>query len=115
MPKKASAIKGEKPSGPLCVDGLTLDPKKRQVTTRADSQKLTPKECHLLEVFMRNPGKVLTRKFLMKEVWETDYLGDTRTLDVHISWLRRKIEEDPYHPQYLRTVHGVGYRFGKAK
>jgi len=67
--------------------------------------------CRLLEVFMRNPEKVLTRKFLMKEVWETDYLGDTRTLEVHICWLRKKIEEDPDRRCYLRTVRGVGYRF----
>jgi len=67
--------------------------------------------CRLLEVFMRNPGKVLDRGFLMKEVWETNYLGDTRTLEVHVCWLRKKIEDDPYRPRYLRTVRGVGYHF----
>ena len=61
---------------------------------------------------MRNPGKVLSRRLLMKEVWETDFLDDTRTLDVHICYLRKKIEEDPYHPHLLRTVRGIGYRFG---
>jgi DNA-binding response OmpR family regulator len=60
---------------------------------------------------MRNPGKVLSRKFLMKNVWDTDFLGDTRTLDVHVRWIREKIEENPSSPVYLRTVRGVGYRF----
>ena len=73
---------------------------------------LTPKQGHLLDVFMRHPGQVLTRAFLMKQVWHTDYLGDTRTLDVHIRWLRKAIEEDPSSPVYLRTVRGIGYRFG---
>jgi two-component system alkaline phosphatase synthesis response regulator PhoP len=71
---------------------------------------LTPKELELLEVFMRNRGKVLSRKFLMKNVWDTDYLGDTRTLDVHVCWIREKIEEDSRAP-CLCTVRGVGYRF----
>lgn len=73
--------------------------------------RLTPKEFELLKVFMRSPGRVLSRKFLMKKVWKTDYMGDTRTLDVHIRWLREKIEENPSSPTYLRTVRGVGYRF----
>jgi len=71
--------------------------------------------CRLLEVFMRNPGKVLDRGFLMREVWETNYLEDTRTLEVHVCWLRKKIEEDPYHPRYLRTVRGVGYHFSVSE
>jgi len=73
--------------------------------------QLTPKECKLLEIFMRNPGKVLSRRFLMRRVWNTEYLGDTRTLDVHVCWLRKKIEDNPNYPVYLRTVRGVGYRF----
>jgi DNA-binding response OmpR family regulator len=72
---------------------------------------LTPKQARLLEIFMRHEGQVLTRAFLMKQVWDTDYLGDTRTLDVHVSWLRKAIEEDPSSPVYLRTIRGVGYCF----
>jgi DNA-binding response OmpR family regulator len=64
---------------------------------------------------MRHPGEVLTRAFLMKQVWETDYLGDTRTLDVHVHWLRKAVEEDPRLPTHLRTVRRVGYRFGAPK
>jgi DNA-binding response OmpR family regulator len=60
---------------------------------------------------MRNPGKVLSRQEIMKQIWETDYMGDTRTLSVHIRWLRLKIEGDPDTPRFLRTVRGVGYRF----
>lgn len=96
----------------LAVGGLTLDLEARQVKTQRGSHRLTPKECRLLEVLMLHPGKVLTRKLLMKEVWETDFLDDTRTLDVHICWLRKKIEENPRRPRYIRTVRGTGYRFG---
>lgn len=60
---------------------------------------------------MTNRGKVLTRQFLMEKVWETNYMGDTRTLDVHIHWLRKAIEDDPRRPLYLHTVRRVGYRF----
>jgi len=73
--------------------------------------RLTPKQARLLETFMRHPGEVLSRRFLMKHVWNTDYLGDTRTLDVHIRWVRQAIEENPSRPVLLRTVRGVGYRF----
>ncbi len=83
----------------------------RQIDTGNGAQKLTPTLCRLLEVFMRNPERVLNREFLMKKVWETDYTGDTRTLEVHICWLRKKIEDDPHCPRYVRTVRGVGYRF----
>jgi DNA-binding response OmpR family regulator len=65
-----------------------------------------------LSVFMRHPGRILSRKELMQIVWETDYMGDTRTLYVHIRMLRSKIEEDPSSPRYLRTIRGMGYRFG---
>jgi len=110
--KKASRARSKGTSRLLCVEGLTLDLEKNQVTKGGEVRKLTPKQCRLLEVFMNNPKKVLSRKFLMQEVWETDYMGDTRTLDVHIRWLREKIEDDPSHPLYLQTVRGVGYRFG---
>jgi DNA-binding response OmpR family regulator len=62
---------------------------------------------------MENAGEVLNRGTIMKEVWETDYLGDTRTLDVHIRWVREKLEDNPSRPQYIITVRGVGYRFSR--
>jgi len=94
------------------VADLTLDLTRKEIVGCNGNNKLTPKECELLALFMSYPGRVLSRKLLMKEVWETDFLDDTRTLEVHICWLRKKIEEDPRHPQRLRTIRGVGYRFG---
>ncbi len=95
----------------LQVGGLTLSLGTRHVNNGTKERRLNPKEFELLKMFMRSPGRVLSRKFLMKKVWKTDYMGDTRTLDVHIHWLREKIEENPRIPTYLHTVRGVGYRF----
>jgi len=72
--------------------------------------KLTPKLANLLEAFLRHPNELVTRKQLMIDVWKTDYVGDTRTLDVHIRWVREILEEDPTHPKLLITVRGRGYR-----
>ena len=89
---------------------LNLD---RRCVVRGDTvRRLTPRQARLLEVFMQHAGRTLTRKFLMETVWETDYMGDTRTLDVHVRWIRERIEDDPSSPRYLRTVRGIGYRFG---
>lgn len=90
---------------------LTLDLASREIKGCNGNNRLTPKECELLALFMSYPGRVLSRKLLMKEVWGTDFLDDTRTLEVHVCWLRKKIEDDPYRPRYLRTVRGVGYHF----
>ncbi len=90
---------------------LSLDPDTRVLRNREEPLYLRPKEAALLTVFMRNQGRVLTRQRLMKEVWDTDYVGDTRTLSVHVRWLRTKIEPDPNNPRFLTTVRGVGYRF----
>ena len=76
---------------------------------------LNPKLSRLLQLFMQHPGEVLTRRVLMQQVWDTDYIGDTRTLDVHIRWLRLAIEDDPTMPVYLRTVRGQGYCFHNPK
>lgn len=84
---------------------------RRSLTKGNSDASLTPKECALLAAFMSRPGEVLTRKILMKEIWDTDYMGDTRTLDVHIRWLREKIEDDPSSPVHIKTVRGVGYCF----
>lgn len=95
----------------LTVDGLRLNLKTRELQNGHGVTRLTPKECQLLATFMRHPNRVLSHKFIMKEVWDTDYTGDMRTLQVHICWLRRKIEQNPRQPSRLRTVRGVGYRF----
>ena len=94
--------------------GLVLNPRGKQVAVgKGRIEGLTKMEARLLETFMQNVNRVLTRQFLMKEVWETDYFEDTRTIDVHVHWLRQKIEENPSRPRLLRTVRKVGYRFGR--
>lgn len=95
----------------LRVGEIVLDLKRRTVSRGGREHRLTPKQARLLEVFMRNTGRVLTRAFLMREVWDTDFVGDTRTLEVHIHWLRRAIERNPSRPAYLTTVRRLGYRF----
>jgi len=95
----------------LRMGDVVLNVKQRYVVRGERESHLTPKQAHLLEIFLRHPGEVLTRVFLMKQVWDTDYMGDTRTLDVHVHWVRKAIEEDHRFPVYLRTVRRVGYRF----
>jgi DNA-binding response OmpR family regulator len=89
---------------------------KRTRVVRADARdtRLTPKSADLLEVFLHNPGKTLDRAFLMRQVWDTNYTGDTRTLDVHVRWVRQAIEPDPAVPQHIKTVRGIGYRFDQV-
>ena len=82
---------------------------------RGEEVPLRQKEFEILALLMTNIGTVITRERLFDEVWGTDWLGDTRTLDVHMSWLRAKLEDDPTHPVYLQTVRGVGYRFDKLE
>jgi len=73
--------------------------------------ELKPKEFDLLRILATNPGKVFTRDFLLEQLWGYDYLGDTRTVDVHMRRLRQKIESDAANPKFLKTVHGIGYKF----
>lgn len=89
---------------------IRLDLEQRWVYCRGKRTRLTPQLFALMEMFLRHPGTVITREELFSKLWETDYLGDTRSLDVHISWLRRAIEKDPRNPVFLRTERGVGYR-----
>jgi len=89
---------------------LVLDLKKRTVAHGGRARKLRPMEARLLRTFMRRPGELITRAELMKAVWDTDFTGDTRTLDVHVRWVRERIEEDPSDPRLLVTVRGQGYR-----
>lgn len=99
----------------LQVGDVILNVKQRHVIRDKQENHLTPKQAQLLEILMRHPGEVLTRAFLMKRVWETDYLDDTRTLDVHIHCVRKAIEDNPRSPVYIRTVRQVGYRFETSK
>ena len=95
----------------IALEELRLDMEKRCLSRKGNQVHLTPKAARLLFAFMTHPGLVLTQRWLMKEVWETDYTGDTRTLYVHVRWLRQIIEEDPGTPHLLNTIRGVGYRF----
>ncbi|GAB4579623.1 MAG: two-component sensory transduction protein RegX [Anaerolineales bacterium] len=89
---------------------ISLNLEHNVVECNEKETQLTPRLTHLLRMFLDAPGVVLEREYLFKEVWNTDYTGDTRTLDVHISWLRRAIEADPRKPILLKTIRGVGYR-----
>jgi len=94
----------------LHIGPIRLDIEHRRVRCLGKNERLTPRLVRLLQVLLANHGEVVERKALFKEVWETDYTGDTRTLDVHISWLRKALEVDPEHPRFLKTVRGIGYR-----
>ena len=94
----------------LHVGPIRLDLEKRRVRCLGKSTKLTPRLVTLLHLLMDKHGEVVEREPLFKKAWETNYTGDTCTLDVHISWLRRAIELDPDNPKLLKTIRGVGYR-----
>lgn len=94
----------------LRVGDVELDQVTRVVHSPVGKAHLTPKQCGLLAIFMQHPNQVISRQDLMNEIWETHFMDDTRTLDVHIRWLREKIELDPTRPTVLITVRGVGYR-----
>jgi DNA-binding response OmpR family regulator len=94
----------------LIVGALQLDPTQRWVRVGSRQTSLTPRLVHLLRILMEHPGEVIEREYLFRTVWDTAYTEDTRTLDVHVSWLRRAIEDDPRNPQYIKTIRGVGYR-----
>jgi DNA-binding response OmpR family regulator len=94
----------------LHVGPIRLDLEHRRVRCLGKNERLTPHLSNLLKMLMEHRGEVVERESLFKKVWETNYTGDTRTLDVHISWLRKAIEIDSDHPKFLRTVRGVGYR-----
>lgn len=89
---------------------IRLDLEHRRVKCLSRYARLTPRLANLLHILIQHRGQVIEREVLFKQVWDTNYTGDTRTLDVHISWLRRAIEIDPDHPRFLHTVRGVGYR-----
>jgi len=91
---------------------ISLFPEECRVTVRGTEASLSPKEFRLLELFMSYPRRVWSREQLIEQVWGVDFLGDTKTVDVHIRWLREKLEEEPSQPEYLITVRGFGYRFG---
>lgn len=94
----------------LKVGSIVLDIEHRWVRSGERQTRLTPRLVSLLKILMTRRGEVIDRNELFRKVWETSYTGDTRTLDVHISWLREALEDDTRHPRYIKTVRGVGYR-----
>jgi two-component system alkaline phosphatase synthesis response regulator PhoP len=100
---------GKKSNGVVKVKGMELDVKKSVLKKEGSEVHLTPKETKSMHLLMQNEGKVVSRSELMQYVWNTEYLGDTRTLDVHICWLRQKIEDNPRIPELILTRRGQGY------
>jgi len=104
-------------SAPLAVEEVLvggpveMDVGRHEVRVNGDTVTLPPKEFQLLELLLRRQGRLLTRDFLIEEVWGRDYVGDTKTLDVHVKRLRQKVEVDPHEPQHLLTVRGLGYKY----
>ena len=97
--------------GPIEIGDIRLDPAARTVTKADEPLELAAREFDLLHMLMANAGKVLRREQIMDEVWDPHWFGPTKTLDVHISWLRKKVEDDPSNPRYITTMRGVGFRF----
>jgi len=96
---------------PLEVGPVRLEPARREVTLEGSPLELSRKEYELLHLLMRNAGSVVTRERLIDEVWDPNWFGSTKTLDVHVSGIRRKLGDDPAKPRFVRTVRGVGFRF----
>ncbi len=99
---------------PLRFGAVTVDPARREVVRDSMPVPMKPKEFDLLSFFVRNPGRVFTREQLLERVWGYDFAGSNRTVDVHVRWLREKIEVDPARPRYLRTSRGTGYLFERS-
>lgn len=112
LDQKQTAAPGQ--DGKECIlssGDIALFPERHQVTVNGEPRSLTHKEFQLLHLLMANPGKVMTRELLLDKVWGYEVEVDTRTVDVHVRYLRQKIEADSARPLYIETVRGVGYRF----
>ncbi len=115
MIRRSEMLKGEMNAGQaaktrLAVGGIAMDLLQHRVMLNGSPINMKPKEFELLAFLLRHPGQVFSRDQLLDQVWGYEFGGDTRTVDVHIRWLREKIEEKPSKPTYLETVRGVGYR-----
>jgi two-component system, OmpR family, response regulator RegX3 len=95
----------------VTIGAVMLDPVSRTVAAHGEPVELAAREFDLLALLMANAGRVLRREEIMDQVWDENWFGSTKTLDVHVSWLRKKIEENPAAPVYISTVRGVGFRF----
>jgi two-component system response regulator RegX3 len=111
--RRASAPQGAG-DRPLEIGDVRLDPARRSVALAGEPLELSRKEFDLLALLMREAGTVVQRERLLDEVWDVNWFGSTKTLDVHVSGLRKKLRDDPAEPRYLHTVRGVGFRFAGA-
>jgi DNA-binding response OmpR family regulator len=99
------------PSALLQIGSLTIDPIARRVLKNHQEIQVSAREFELLKLMMSKAGRACSRQELLAEIWGEEWLGDSRTLEVHIRWLRLKVEDDPTNPKYIQTVRGYGYRF----
>jgi DNA-binding response OmpR family regulator len=114
--RRVALDRSSSPAGnQLQVGPIRLDLNTRRAFKGGDELTLRFKEFEVLSLLLSRPGEAISRAELFDEVWGTDWLGDTRTLDVHIRWLREKIEDNPSQPQLIQTVRGVGYRFATGE
>ena len=104
----------EVPDGPVVVGEVSIDTDRHEVVVRGEEISLPLKEFEVLALLMENAGRVLTRDVLIDRVWGSDYVGDTKTLDVHIKRIRNRIEVDPKNPERIVTIRGLGYKFEDA-
>jgi len=112
--RRAAEAGEQRRDGPVEIGELRLDADRRTATFRGEELELSRKEFDLLRLLMDNAGSVVTRERLIDEVWDTNWFGSTKTLDVHVSGLRKKLGDDPATPRYIHTVRGVGFRFATA-
>ncbi|HUF58644.1 MAG TPA: response regulator transcription factor [Actinomycetota bacterium] len=109
---RRAGMRADEPEEDVLSGGpVSLDVAKHEVLVRGETVGFPPKEFELLEAFLRRQGRLLTRDFLIEEVWGAGYFGDTKTLDVHVKRIRKKVEQDPHLPKHLVTVRGLGYKF----
>lgn len=109
--RRAQMLPQDAEDRPIEFGRLRLEPARREVLRAGEVIPLKPKEYELLWFFARNPRRVFTREQLLERVWGYDFMGGSRTVDVHVHWLREKLEDDPARPRYLRTSRGAGYLF----
>jgi DNA-binding response OmpR family regulator len=112
--RRATPAPGGDGADPIRIGDLTLDTARHEARLGDRPLELSRKEFELLRTLMESAGSVLTREALIDEVWDMNWFGSTKTLDVHISGLRRKLDDDPKEPRYIHTVRGVGFRFSGA-
>jgi len=112
--RRVAEVGEQRPGGAITIDDIRLDADRRSTVFRGDELDLSRKEFDLLRLLMENAGSVVTRERLIDEVWDTNWFGSTKTLDVHVSGLRKKLGDDSSAPRYIHTVRGVGFRFASV-